>query len=368
MVSMLKSLAILCVLFLMYLVILPSMSGICKADDWTPPPPSGDDGFDWIELKSGEWLKGSIKSMQQEKLEFDSEELDVRVWNWEDIRTVRSPRLLSIRFSDNQIVVGSLLVNMNEVQVVNQSGTHTFPRADLLGFTPMTGQARASWSFDFSFGIISREGNTREVSNNVHAILIRQSPQTRQKLEYLSNYGELDGNKSKDDQRWLVNSDFFLSRAFFIRAPDLEYLHDSQQNLAYRITLGSSVGYDLINNSRTEWQLTAGPAFQYNKYNATGTDTANTKHSGTLVLGFLFDIKLTKRIDFTIDYRGQFTRRETGSNMHHTMSTLEFEIHKLLILDLSFIWDRIAKPEPDENGVTPKPDDFQFITSLGIHF
>jgi hypothetical protein len=54
--------------------------------------------------------------------------------------------------------------------------------------------------------------------------------------------------------------------------------------------------------------------------------------------------------------------------MHHIMSTLEFEIHKRLTLDLSFIWDRIAEPETRSDGVTPKPDDFQFITSLGIHF
>src|SRR5215471_12187969 len=47
------------------------------ADDWRPPSPTGNDGFDWIELRSGEWLKGKIKSLQDEKLEFDSEELDL---------------------------------------------------------------------------------------------------------------------------------------------------------------------------------------------------------------------------------------------------------------------------------------------------
>jgi len=32
------------------------------ADDWCPPPPTGD-GFDWIQRKSGEWLKGRIKTL-----------------------------------------------------------------------------------------------------------------------------------------------------------------------------------------------------------------------------------------------------------------------------------------------------------------
>lgn len=41
---------------------------LCAAENWQPPPPSGQDRFDWIELKSGEWLKGRIKSLQDEKL------------------------------------------------------------------------------------------------------------------------------------------------------------------------------------------------------------------------------------------------------------------------------------------------------------
>jgi len=40
--------------------------------DWVPPA----DKFDWIQLKSGEWLKGRIKAMQDRELEFDSEELE----------------------------------------------------------------------------------------------------------------------------------------------------------------------------------------------------------------------------------------------------------------------------------------------------
>ena len=88
------------------------------ADDWRPPPPTGEDGFDWIQLKSGEWLKGRIKSLQEEKLEFDSEELDLLTFDWKDILTVRSPRLNSVRIEKLKPVDGSLVVTTNEVQVI----------------------------------------------------------------------------------------------------------------------------------------------------------------------------------------------------------------------------------------------------------
>lgn len=40
--------------------------------------------YDWIKLKSNEWLKGDIVSMYEDKLEFDSDELDLQVIDWED--------------------------------------------------------------------------------------------------------------------------------------------------------------------------------------------------------------------------------------------------------------------------------------------
>ena len=45
------------------------------ADEWRPPPPTGNDGFDWIQLKSGEWLRGRLKYIQNRKVEFVSDEL-----------------------------------------------------------------------------------------------------------------------------------------------------------------------------------------------------------------------------------------------------------------------------------------------------
>ena len=55
---------------------------------WSGPDTSG--GFDWIELTSGEWLKGEIKSMQNDKLEFDSDKLGLLTLDWEDVRQVRA--------------------------------------------------------------------------------------------------------------------------------------------------------------------------------------------------------------------------------------------------------------------------------------
>lgn len=43
---------------------------------WAPEgsPP---EGFDWIQLTNGEWLKGDLKVLYNDSLEFDSDELDL---------------------------------------------------------------------------------------------------------------------------------------------------------------------------------------------------------------------------------------------------------------------------------------------------
>ncbi len=343
-------------------------SAALGAEEWRPPPPAGDDGFDWVELKSGEWLKGRIKSMQDEKLEFDSEELDLHTFDWKDIRTLRSPRLQSIRLGKEKPAEGTLLVTTDEVQVTNQTGTETHPRAELLAIAPTGGREVDKWTADVSFGISFRSGNTKVVDANTQARFQRRTPITRLTLDYLGNYEKINGTESENNHRIIDQFDLFLSRRLFVRVPDIEYYHDPLQNLNHRLTLGGAVGYDLIKTPRTEWNFAIGPAYQRNWYESVEPGQDKTTDSVAGVLSSRFDMELTKRIDLILEYRGQLTGRRQGSNMHHGVVTLEFEIHKRLTFDTSFVWDRIANPETESDGFTPEKDDFRLITAVGIHF
>lgn len=334
---------------------------------WLAGPPGGD-ALDWIQLKSGEWLAGKLKSLQDEKLEFDSEELDVHVFDWKDIRTVRSPRLLSIRFETGKPLEGALLIISNEVRVVSETDTNVYPRRQLLAIAPTGSRELSKWSGKVSAGASYRAGNTKEVDFNTHAMLQRRTPTTRLSLDYLGNYGKVNGEETEDNHRFTGQFDYFLSRRLYVRVPDIEYYRDPLQNIAHRLTLGGGTGYDLIKSSRTEWDVTLGPAWQANWFDSVEPGEASYASSLAMVLSTRLDIELTKRLDFIAEYRGQLTSRETGNNTHHAVATLEFEVHKRLKMDLSFVWDRITSPMTESNGATPTPDDFRLITSLGVDF
>jgi len=54
------------------------------------------DKYDWIELTSGEWLKGEFKAMYQKRLEFDSDKLDLLIFDFEDVKQIRTHRLINV--------------------------------------------------------------------------------------------------------------------------------------------------------------------------------------------------------------------------------------------------------------------------------
>ena len=199
-------------------------------------------------------------------------------------------------------------------------------------------------------------------------MLQRRTPTTRLSLDYLGNYGEVNSGQTEQNHRFIGQFDYFLSRRLYTRLPDVEYFRDPLQNLDHRLTLGGGVGYDLIKTPRTEWNATLGPAWQRNWFHSVQAGEDSSAQSLAVVLSTRFDIELTQRLDFILEYRGQLTRKETGNDTHHAVSTLEFEIHKRLKLDLSFVWDRIASPKTELGGATPRPDDFRLITSIGIDF
>lgn len=334
---------------------------------WSADPPRSD-VFDWIQLKSGEWLAGKIKSMQEEKLEFDSEELNLLTFDWKDIRTVHSSRLVSVRIENSKPVDGSLFVTTNEVQVVTATTTNSFPRSELLAIAPTGNREVDKWTGKISAGVSFRAGNTREVDINTQATAQRRTPDTRIGLDYLGNFGRINGVATEENHRVTGQYDYFFSRKLYARLPDVEYYRDPLQNLEHRFTVGAGVGYDIIKTARTEWNATVSPSWQRNWFSSVQAGQNSSPHSLAMVLSTRFETELTRRLDFIFEYRGQLTGRETGNDTHHTVATLEFDIHKELKLDLSFVWDRISNPQTESSGITPTPDDFRLITSLGVDF
>jgi len=330
---------------------------------WLPP----EDTFDWIQLKSGEWLKGKIKAMQNREIEFDSDELDIQTFDWKDIRQMRSPRILDILFLDGEKVSGPVTVTPDEVKV-GGAVPRTYPRGQILGLTPGGSRELNYWSGKASLGLTVRAGNTEQVEYNAQARFQRRTPATRLSLDYLGNYSSTEGVENANNHRANVEFDLWLSRRFYLLLPFAQYYQDTFKNLAHQATVGLGAGYDLVDHPSLEWDITAGPAYQQSWFESTQPGQPTQKGTAALAFNTKFDWDITSHIELILEYRGIFTSREAGETTHHAVGTLSLELTKRLDLDVSFIWDRITNPTVGADGVQPKPDDFRLVLGLGIDF
>src|SRR5580698_1858996 len=82
---------------------------IVSSMDWVPPG-IGHDGFDWIQLKSGEWLKGRLKYVQEKNVEFDSDELDEMTLKLKDVRKIYTAKPMYAKFEGRDPVHGTVVV------------------------------------------------------------------------------------------------------------------------------------------------------------------------------------------------------------------------------------------------------------------
>lgn len=338
-------------------------NSLLPGTDWVPPP----DRFDWIQLKSGEWLKGSLRAMQDRTLDFDSEELDDLSFDWKDIRQVRSGRLINVLTINGEQMEGPIQVTPRQIEVGGEA-LQVFPRDWVQSLTLGGSHERNFWTGKGTLGLTLRGGNTEQVEYNAQAHLQRRTPATRLTLDYIGYISSANGVTSANKHQ--VNSEFdvWLSQRFYLVLPSAEYYKDPFQNLEHRITVGVGIGYDIIDRPNMEWNITTGPAYQDARFESNLPDEPSEKQSGALTFGSRFDYDITPRIELILDYRGQYTSKEVGETTHHAVNTLSIELTRRFDLDISFVWDHISQPKTGEDGVQPDPDDYRLVVGIGLDF
>jgi putative salt-induced outer membrane protein YdiY len=334
---------------------------------WAPPPPPSDE-YDWVQLTSGEWLKGEIKVMYQDTLEFDSKKLKLLKLDMDDVKSIRSARIMSVRAAGGKIATGKLLLEDGKVKVLAEGQPQEFPRSALLSVTSGVPKEANYWSGNVSVGGNISSGNSDQTTISAIASAKRQTVESRVALHYLGNYATANDVESANDHRANAVWDWFLSDRLFVRPVFAEYYSDPFQNIAQQVTLGAGVGYELIRTPKTNWNVFAGPAYQGTRFEGVPAGADQTQNSAALSAGTGFSTELSKNIAFNYDYRFQLTSEAAGRYNHHMIGAVKIDLTNNLNLNVSLIWDRISRPMTNANGTTPLPNDYQLVFGIGYDF
>ena len=337
----------------------------------SPRPP--DSAFDWIQLGSGEWLKGELKSIYDFKMEFDSDELGLLELDLEDVKQVRTARVEAVRFQEPgddapSTVYGILTVDEDTVTVGAGENARSLKRSDVISIAKGAERERDRWTGSLSLGANVRSGNSDLSDVNITARVERRRAISRYVAEYLGNFSSAVGIETSNNHRLTTYFDVFKSSRMYWRQVSLEYVRDKFRNIEHQANVNTGIGYDLVRSAKKDWDVTASVGGLYKRFVSVepGNDIDNL--SPSLSLGTRYDQEITKSVDFLFDYRAQIVDEENGSLIHHMLTTVSTEFISDLDFDVTFIWDRVRIPQPEADGTVPSQDDFQMIFGIGYDF
>lgn len=330
--------------------------------------------FDWLQLKSSEWLKGDILSLYDEQLEFDSVELGIQSIDISDISGLRSRHWQRILLLDGTEREGYLIINKGKLVIVRNSTSHDYPLSQLLSISPHAVNEIDYWSGSVDLGLNFRQGNTTQFDYTLAFSLLRKSTHSRLKINYLANFSRYEEQSSgqdivtADSNRLTAYYDWFFAHDIYFRAMDFEYYADDFVNIDQRLRYGISVGYQVIDNKKITWSINAGPSYQVTKFNTVPSNEADKVSSPGLLLGSNFSYEVTSDINFEMLYDIQIVDGASGDYIHHLKTAFEVELINNFDLDVTLYADRTQKPKPDGEGNTPEQNDFRLVISLGYDF
>ena len=349
-------------------VLLCKLSNPAAAQDFATEFVPADDGYDWVQLTSGEWLKGELTGFFEEEIEFDSEVLDDLTIDREDVARFFSARTFSARILGGAVVTGRVQVNESRVVIDSARGEQSFSREELVALTLKAERERDRWSGDVSLGTNFRRGNNDFVEYNAIAGLERRTASSRGFIDYIGTFNETEGEQTANNHRLSFTFDRFSGSRLFWRPLNGQYFRDPFQNIANQLTLETGLGYELIKTSETDWEVYAG--FGVTTVERVSVEAGQDKNSRSpsSTIGTDFETEITSWMDYLLSFQATFVDEASGQYQHHLLTTLSSDLIGDIDLDVSLVWDRTARPPPGADGVTPEKDDFRLLIGVGYDF
>jgi putative salt-induced outer membrane protein YdiY len=343
-------------------------------DPWEAFEPPPDSNFDWLQLTSGEWLKGDFLVLYDYDLEFDSDEMNLQTFDFEDVKRVRTRGMKTVLVQgeggrrDISILRGMLEIEGDQVILRRAEHDVKIPRSKVISIADGRQRERDYWSGMVSLGINARGGNTKTTDATIMANAKRRTAKTRLNADYLANYSQSGKDETANNQRLSGYYDRFISSRYYWQVAALEFYRDPFSNIDRQYSLSMGWGYTLAHSSRTEWDVNGGAGYQNQQFVSVQVGDEESASSPFFTTGTYFDFEVTKSLDYLFDYNFRLLNKDNGFYTHHMLTKLSFDLFKDFDLDVSLVWDRIEKPQQAADGHYPKKDDYQVIVSLAYDF
>lgn len=332
------------------------------------PPEPGSDGFDWMQYQNGEWLKGELRDLQDDDLEFESDEFDTYTLDFDEVYRYISGEDNTVGLIDGTSVVGRVRIEGDLVRIVTPNGVETFDRGEVRSIVTGRRARGAFWSGKLSFGTDFVRGNVDETDVSTYARVTRRTIDTRLSLELTGAFSEVDGTTTADNQRLLGRYDVFQTDRLFYRVPELELYRDQFQNIDLRATPTVSAGYTLADTDDVEWSVTGGVGYRYTRFREVQAGASKEDSQFVFIFGTEYAWEATSRIDVGLSYSLTMPVPEADAFTFRATVFSEIDLWKDFDLDVRFTWDRVNSPVIEADGSRPEEDEYRLFVGIGYEF
>lgn len=333
-------------------------------EDLSPTPLK----YDWVKTKSGEWFKGEIKALYDHKLEFDSDEIGLYTFDFDDIAEIKSYNIISVNIENVATFPGIMRMKDDKITIIQGEHSYEFDKKDIISFAPDGEYEKNYWSANIAISFDVRRGNTNQADYSAKGNIKRRTADSRLNFDYLGRVSLKNGVETSNDHRLSETYDIYLTKHYFWTPLASEYYTDPHKNIKMQLTAGVGVGYTFYDKKDFEWSVAAGPAAVYSEYVTVTNQNSNEIFSPALEMSTKLEIGLTTVTDMKYNYKMTLTDTNAGDYKHHMLLTFENKLLSWLDFDITGVWDYIETPEQAADGTIPQRSDFQLLLGIGIKF
>ena len=333
------------------------------------------DTFDWVQMVSGEWIKGNMKRMRDDVLEFDSDKLDMLNLDFADISLVHSPQSNTYVFDNRISATGPAIITESTIIVQTDEGTKTFPRSELESI--VEGEKEKDWwSMKLRFGLTLNRGNTDQLTYDVNFNTRREDKLTLLDLNYNSTFGKTNGAQNVNRHLGEGLFQVFLGSRWWVTPAFGQLFNDRFQNIKFRATPAAGAGVHIVDEAKVQWDFQTGIGYQYLNYLDTtqlAAGDSNPQHDAFIPLMMYWDFDITGDIDLTMSWLTNLVVTTIGNTNHTGRADLSIELTRVLDLDIAFLYLRTEQPGPPPPPANPgdpldpiDKNDYQLVVGISL--
>jgi putative salt-induced outer membrane protein YdiY len=320
---------------------------------------------DQVVFKNGDRLTGKIEGAADGKLTIQSQMAGKLTVSFADVQTFSTDEAIDIHFKDGT-VVNRKVQQADPNRIAIEGGLTVQPQAlrieDITTINPPA-KPLPKWTGQVTAGLNITTGNTHVQNRNLGVGAVRRSENDRitVNFDYANSKQEIADTKTTTEDWWRSRAqyDYYMSKKLYLYG-DGRYEKDAIAKLDRRVLIGAGLGYQWIENDKTQFRTAVGGASRYEAYTVPG---AGSTSATTVQLGYNFYHKLTSTMEFLNDTTYYPDISEFAD--YYLTSTAELRAHftKQMFGNFRVIFNYDKTPAPGQGDT-----DIKYLLGIGMTF